>query len=106
MWLEVLDREDVGTNAAWPLIRSAEKWTFWMEPRLDEIFRRLMQKADINTLEFLGNPLSRWVAATDAHDDLLWEYVTYKVDTTERAWDESQKFFCHSHDFYKKTFFA
>lgn len=106
MWLEVLDREDVGTNAAWPLIRALEKWTFWMEPRLDEIFRRLMQKADINTLEFLGNPLSRWVAATDAHDDLLWEYVAYQVDTTERVWDESQKFFCRSHDFYKKTFFA
>ncbi|WP_257385177.1 hypothetical protein [Tahibacter caeni] len=83
-----------------------EKFSNWQAPGLREVFERLIADKE-NDHGSLGKPLSKWVSATDANDDLLWRYITRRVDPEDIDDIQfGQKLECDSHTFMRDDYLS
>jgi hypothetical protein len=81
-----------------------DQFSDWEEPGLREVFERLVANTEEDH-SGLGKPLSRWVSATDSHDDLLWQYITRQIESADfEDFNFGRKLECDLHAFGREDF--
>lgn len=79
----------------------------WSVDGVGELLGALLKIPIETDHDFLGKPLSRFVEATNAGDDMLWAWITRNIGVDDIAsWDLGQKLECQPHDFYSQQFLA
>jgi hypothetical protein len=83
IWLRAFDEKWLAPDLVFtPVWRSLGQLEDWSQPQV----RRLLEHCvmhDNDEHGLMGTPLSRWVAATNQGDDLLWRWMTARVQPGE-----------------------
>jgi len=78
----------------------------WQSPALEHVFQKLVEDSE-DDHGSLGGPLSKWVEATNDHDDALWNYITRRVDDAAlQSISFDDKLECAPHVFCREGFLA
>lgn len=88
----------------WFSSRLLDRFSNWATPGVRQIFEKLVSDAE-DDHGSLGKPLSKWILATDANDDLLWHYITRRIEPCD--FDDFQfgrKLECQRHHFLQEDF--
>lgn len=81
-----------------------DRFSSWPAPGLRELFERLISDTE-DDHGSLGKPLSKWVLATDSHDDLLWRYITHRIEPADfEDFNFGRKLECDPHTFVREDF--
>ncbi|MEW6221122.1 MAG: ATP-binding protein [Thermodesulfobacteriota bacterium] len=106
LWREAL-QEGWGAedDVARSVIIGLADFAAWHTPGVEDLFTILIEKSADRHL--LGHPLSRWVAATDGGDALLWRSITRNVDDKDISpLQIRSKLHCDPHTFDPNDFLA
>lgn len=105
LWKQALGQDWVDQrNLRWVSSHLLERFTDWGAIGLRDIFERLVADND-GDHGALGKPLSKWVEANDSHDDLLWRYITRRIDESVLSEIDFGKLLeCDTHSFCRERF--
>jgi len=100
IWKQAFDWEWIDQQQLrWISSNLLDRFSNWQAPGLHEIFERLVADKE-DDHGSLGKPLSKWVSATDSNDDLLWRYITRRVEPSDIGdFRFGEKLECASHIF-------
>src|SRR6185437_16463517 len=106
LWTEAL-REQWGNSwqVRWHVAASLDQFNAWFTPDIRGLLELLLSGHQNAEREFLGKPISLFVAATNTGDDLLWSWITYDCEDPSRIGLNSRTdLHCHPHELCSPTF--
>lgn len=104
LWTRLYDSSSDRANTAYYISIHLGDLKKWDADGVGELLERLVGTDGFDR-DFIGKPLSLWVAATDQGDELLWSYITKKVPEHGPArYDHDEKLRCNEHDFHNAEF--
>jgi hypothetical protein len=89
----------------WIIASSLGDFKAWSTSGIRELLEMLLSDHQNTEREFLGKPISLFVEATNAGDDLLWSWITCDCEDPCRIGLSSQEdLHCQPHEFCSPTF--
>jgi hypothetical protein len=89
----------------WQITVSLAEFKAWSTPGIRELLEILLSDHQNAEREFLGKPISLFVAAANTGDDLLWSWITSDCKNPTRiGLNSSEDLHCHPHELCSPTF--
>lgn len=106
LWNKVISGNN--RNIANEIISSLDKFTHWDTEGIRELLKALLNAEKGHDTLSPGKSFSQYVEVTDSGDDLLWDFITAKIDETKSAHNFSlhlgHELRCSVHDFHNDDF--
>lgn len=103
LWHEAVVSKWIGANE---VSMALDKFSHWSAESVEPLLKLLVSQHTSNDI-FLGKALSKWVNSTNQGDELLWKFISQRVDLGRlKHFDFGRELECDPHHFESTSFLA